>query len=479
MPAQVIPLVREAIGKEAEHDWREPFFSFVGDQMEAMDKRDSMETLHDITSALWANRSEILGQLALSLIRKRFGELFEQEQCDCPRCAKLLKSRGLHKRQIVTLSGSFELERPYFYCVACSYGFYPLDEALELSKSPLQYDIQDLGAWLATELPYEVASDAVNRATGISFSAASLHDCVKRISADLEVPDVCPSEEEVLGKIAKFSEGKRCRPALMITMDGAYAPVRPEPSPYKGKRGKGDWGDVKGLRLYLVDKDRIEHLISWHQIGTSQELGAALRAIKEAGLVPEDKVRLCVVADGAAWIWNRAQEVFPNAKQVLDYYHCSKHLHELASAQYGQGTLKAIEWVQASLLRLFLKQKSHVIAGIKRMKPTSPEAAKLISQTAGYLKKHSNRIDYGTLRRGGYHIGSGAIESANKLISHVRLKRPGAWWYPSNANNVLKLRCAKYNGTFDRVIKKHREDDIRLRQAQCINDGNDPSEGPA
>ena len=68
MPAQVIPLVREAIGKEAEHDWREPFFSFVGDQMEAMDKRDSMETLHDITSALWANRSEILGQLALSLI---------------------------------------------------------------------------------------------------------------------------------------------------------------------------------------------------------------------------------------------------------------------------------------------------------------------------------------------------------------------------------------------------------------------------
>jgi hypothetical protein len=290
---------------------------------------------------------------------------------------------------------------------------------------------------------------------------------------------VCPSEEEVLGKIAKFSEGKRCRPALMITMDGAYAPVRPEPSPYKGKRGKGDWGDVKGLRLYLVDKDRIEHLISWHQIGTSQELGAALRAIKEAGLVPEDKVRLCVVADGAAWIWNRAQEVFPNAKQVLDYYHCSKHLHELASAQYGQGTLKAIEWVQASLLRLFLKQKSHVIAGIKRMKPTSPEAAKLISQTAGYLKKHSNRIDYGTLRRGGYHIGSGAIESANKLISHVRLKRPGAWWYPSNANNVLKLRCAKYNGTFDRVIKKHREDDIRLRQAQCINDGNDPSEGPA
>jgi hypothetical protein len=291
------------------------------------------------------------------------------------------------------------------------------------------------------------------------------------VSAELEVPDVCPSKEEIQEKIATFSEGKRCRPVLMLTMDGAYAPVRPEPSPYKGKRGKGDWEDVKGLRFYLVDKDRIEHLISWHQIGTSQELGAALCAIKEASLIPEDKVRLCVVADGAAWIWNRAQEVFPKAKQVLDYYHCSEHLHALASAQYGKGTIKAIEWAQASLLRLFLKQKHNVIAGINRMKPTSPEAAKLITQTVGYLKNHSKRIDYGTLRRGGYHIGSGAIESANKLICHVRLKRSGAWWYPSNVNNILKLRCAKYNSTFDKVMERYRQRDLKRRRTlrtQCV-----------
>jgi len=64
---------------------------------------------------------------------------------------------------------------------------------------------------------------------------------------------------------------------------------------------------------------------------------------------------------------------------------------------------------------------------------SSPKASKLIAKTAAHLKKHAERPDHDTAKLGGYHIGSGAIESANKLISHVRLKRPGAWWYPGNA----------------------------------------------
>jgi hypothetical protein len=72
------------------------------------------------------------------------------------------------------------------------------------------------------------------------------------------------------------------------------------------------------------------------------------------------------------------EPLFPTAKQVLDYYHCSEHLHALAAAQYGKGTPKAQEWVDASLVSLFVKQKSHVIAGIKRMKPASAGAVKLI-----------------------------------------------------------------------------------------------------
>jgi hypothetical protein len=50
---------------------------------------------------------------------------------------------------------------------------------------------------------------------------------------------------------------------------------------------------------------------------------------------------------------------------------------------------------------------------------------------------------YQKLRRGGYPLGSGGIESSNKFICHVRLKRSGAWWYEINSNQMLALRCAK------------------------------------
>jgi hypothetical protein len=72
------------------------------------------------------------------------------------------------------------------------------------------------------------------------------------------------------------------------------------------------------------------------------------------------------------------------------------------------------------------------------------------------LSNHKDKVDYGSSRRGGYHIGSGGIESSNKFIANVHLKRSGAWWYPTNANNILKLRCAKDNGTFDKIMVRNK-----------------------
>jgi hypothetical protein len=96
------------------------------------------------------------------------------------------------------------------------------------------------------------------------------------------------------------------------------------------------------------------------------------------------------------------------------------------------------------------------------MQPASAEALKAIDNGWVYLQNHRERTHYGQLRRGGYPIGSGGIESSNKCICHVRLKRSGAWWYECNGNEMLALRCAKYNGTFDRVFERHRQ---RLRKA--------------
>jgi hypothetical protein len=42
-----------------------------------------------------------------------------------------------------------------------------------------------------------------------------------------------------------------------------------------------------------------------------------------------------------------------------------------------------------------------------------------------------------------------------RFICHVRLKRSGAWWYEVNSNQMLALRCAKYNGTFHQIFTRH------------------------
>jgi hypothetical protein len=103
---------------------------------------------------------------------------------------------------------------------------------------------------------------------------------------------------------------------------------------------------------------------------------------------------------------------------------------------------------------------------MKIMQAVSPDAEEKITPAINYLSKRKHQVNYGSAKRAGYHIGSGAIESANKFISHVRLKRSGAWWYITNANNILKLRCAKYNATYEDIIRKYIKED---REKTCAD----------
>ena len=208
--------------------------------------------------------------------------------------------------------------------------------------------------------------------------------------------------------------------------------------------------------MSLIDAERIVHVLSWHQIQDDEAIGEALKQIHAAGLIPQDQRRLCVIGDGAPWIWNQIKALFPSARQVLDYYHCAERVYKVAVAQYGQ-TLKAVEWTEATLTRLYHGEAGQVIGGLKRMATNSDESAHTVEKLMDYLGEHRHRTTYQKLRRGGYPLGSGGIESANKFICHVRLKRSGAWWYIDSSNRMLALRCAKYNGTFDRVFERYQE----------------------
>jgi hypothetical protein len=424
---------------------------------------DPQAHLAEVSEAVWNLRQDLTGGLSETIVKHaHVGEL--TRQCThCPRCDRRLPARPLVARTVETLVGTVQVERPYFYCPSGCGGFYPLDDALGLRSGRFQLDVQQAAADLATELPYETASTLFGRLTGIGVSSERMHTLTHQAAEGLTVLDVAPSRDQIDQLVAKVAAGRFRRPVLVLGIDGAYVPSRPESargrrpgqSHQRAKRARWrhEWREAKGFRFYLLDGDRIVHVLSWHQVQNEHDLGEAWRQVKETGLIPEETVRLCVVCDGAEWIWKHIQALFPQACQVLDYYHCSAYLHKVAKAQYAD-PLQAQEWAEATLTRLYLGKVGQVLGGLRRMQPTSDEALNAIDNCWIYLNEHRGRTMYRKFRRGGYPLGSGGMEAANKFICHVRLKRSGAWWYEENSNQMLALRCAKYNGTFDRVFAR-------------------------
>jgi hypothetical protein len=423
-------------------------------------------TLTRLSETIWRLRQPLTASVARTIVEHHHQEEQRRTHLHCATCERLLRARPGVPRTAQTLVGDIELERPYFSCRHCQCGRYPLDEILGLRAGRIQLDVQQAAVDLATELPYETASTLFGRLSGITVSSERMHTLTNQVSEGLSILDVAPSRDEIDRRVAQVATGRFRRPVLVLGIDGAYVPSRPESARgrrpgqarYRAKRArwKHEWREAKGFRFYLLDGDRIVHVLSWHQVQNEHDLGKALKKVKDAGLIPEDTVRLCVVCDGAEWIWKHVQVLFPGACQVLDYYHCSEYLHKVAKAQYGP-TLQALEWVEATLTRLYMGKIGTVLGGLRRMQPTSEEALKAIDNCWVYLGEHRGRTYYRRFRRGGYPLGSGGMESSNKFICHVRLKRSGAWWYEGNSNQMLALRCAKYNGTFDQVFARHQQ----------------------
>ena len=173
------------------------------------------------------------------------------------------------------------------------------------------------------------------------------------------------------------------RTRVVVACDGAHAPTRP-PGGRKTKRGPGTWREATGFRLYLLGQaERVIHVASWHQIADKAELSRALGVV--AARIPHDQARIALVADGAEWIWDVFREHFPEGEELLDYYHCAEHVHETARAQYGEGTLEAQEWAEATVTRLCLNELGAVVGGLLRMKPRTPEAEEAIRALSIYL----------------------------------------------------------------------------------------------
>jgi len=432
------------------------------DELEA-DLPATHVTLSQLSEAIWFHRQSLSGRIAQTIAEHQHTAEYHRSSLSGAGCERELTARPTVSRTVGTLIGDLDIKRPYFYCRYCRQGYYPLDKALELSAGHFQLDVRQAAADLATELPYERASSLLGRLSGIAMSRERLHTLTNEVAEGLGVLEVAPSRTEIDKRVSEVAAGRFRRPVLVLGIDGAFMPLRPDSARgrrpgqarYRARRARWhhEWREAKGFRFYLLNGERIVHVMSWHRLQSEHDLGEALKQVKEAGLIPEDTVRLCVICDGAEWLWKHVEHLFPDAVQVLDYYHCSEYLHRMAKVQYDDPE-RAQEWVEATLTRLYLGKIGQVLGGLRRMQPAGDDARKAIDNCWVYLNEHRGRTTYRKLRKGGYPLGSGGMESANKFICHVRLKRSGAWWYEQSSNQMLALRCAKYNGTFDQVFTR-------------------------
>ncbi len=410
-------------------------------------------TLQELSNLLLETRSVLLGGILKALSVESACRHGEATHSDCPRCGRRVQRMRLDDKTVSTINGPFDLQRPYFYCKTCQLGFHPLDESLGLAREVHQYDLQETFALFTARMPYAEAAELFTKATGLPAPGAHFgHDNLNRIAQAAQLDVVIPDSEEIERRIEKAKGGSEELPVLVVATDGAHAPTRPKGG-RKGKRGQGAWREVKGFRLYLLgEDDRVIHIAGWHRIADWEELTSDLELV--AGRIPSDKVRVVLLGDGADWVWKVMSRSFPEARQVLDYFHMAEHISKVAKAQYGD-TLEAQQWREATITRLFLDKTGYVIGGLRRMTPISPTVGEEIRKLIGYLMKNVDRLGYQQCRDEGLPIGSGGIESANKFISHARLKLSGAWWLEGNVNAMLRIRCAIYNGTFETVFKSH------------------------
>jgi hypothetical protein len=296
---------------------------------------------------------------------------------------------------------------------------------LELAPERKQYDLQRAAAELFTEVPSARASQICERLTGIPMTDHCRQDGAAKLGEVADSVRVLPSRQRVEAIIEQAGNGRVWRPVLVVAADGAVVPTRPATQRRKEKRGAGEWQEAKGLRSYLVGQERIEQILSWHQIATEEEFGEALRFA--ATLIPVERGRIALLGDGAKWLWPHLQAAFPTGKEILDYYHCSERSHQVAKLQYAEQNQQAL-WSEATMARRNVGEVASVIWGLQRMAPVSVAAEDEIRKLIGYLQTNAQRINYRSFKRGQYPRGSGGIESANKFICHVRMKRSGAWW---------------------------------------------------
>ena len=429
----------------------ETMAKMIGSELEKEDRLTGRKIEEGIRQGL-----QKMGQMAFGMVLTNQDGVPEKElACDCGGELRYQRKRSA---KVLSVFDWVEYERSYYAGCQCGRGQAPLDEKLGLEPGQVTAGLAALIGLAGSELAFEYSSRWLEPFLLFRVSENTIRKETHRfgqLQSQREEQLLIQSKDVIHLQVRERNESQRLQ-RIYGSIDGAH--VRIEERQTSDTEAE-KWREMKVGCFYQVESVPKSQHSKRHQEKQAREQ-PALRAkdmryfceIAEvetfaplfwaaAYQVKADLANEVVfVCDGARWIWNLIETYFPQAVQIVDWFHAEERLERVAEDAFQKDQAK--EWLEDSLTALWHGDTAFVIRACENLASRSTPA----SQAVTYFRNNAHRMQYDRFRNNGYMIGSGTVESACKQIVTQRLKRSGAQWNLQGAILTAKARAAWLSG---------------------------------
>ena len=328
----------------------------------------------------------------------------------------------------------------------------PLDFYLGIDTLPFKMTAGAMlqVAYLAqNQCSYQRAEDAIMQFHHVRINDDTIRSVTNFIGGIVFAEDCRRADEHYnLLKTAKLPFDQDKKGVLYLECDGAALNTRHKNSDGSTWRENKlcmafssdnihSWIDKKGKRQHQIGK---REYVSY--IGSVTEFKKHMLTCAVRNGYGKYK-KTIVISDGAIWIENLIDEVFHGSLHILDFFHLSENVFEYSKYLFNMDETKYQPWAKEICHSLRLSDYKAVLG---ELEPLKDKLSKCPINLYNYITNNINNIDYKYYEKKGYFIGSGAIESGNKIILQQRLKQAGMRWNVKSAQALLTLRTKAESG---------------------------------
>lgn len=376
---------------------------------------------------------------------------------------------------IDTVPGPVQVRRAYYHCPGCGHGVVPKDTELGVERASMSPGLAKMTARAAAAVPFAKAAGLLAELAGIGLTT-------KRAERSAEATGAAVTA--AIGAAADAIRSRQVVPLppppapdmLYIAVDGTGVPMVAAET--EGRAGKADDGRAKTREVKLaclftqttVDDDGrpIRDPRSSSYLATFEPAARFGQLVDaEARRRGSEHIRqLVVLGDGAVWIWNIADELFPAATQIVDLYHAREHVHDLATLATRLLRGSHPTWLADRLKELDNGDIPALLAAARNLKFIGSLATDR-DKALAYFENNAHRMRYKHFRSLGMFVGSGVVEAGCKAVIGQRLKLSGMRWTVPGAASIAALRCQDASNRWEEIWQRPRNQASITGQGIC------------